>query len=315
MNRLDRISAILVQLQSRSVVRAADCADRFGVSVRTIYRDIRTLEQAGIPIYGDAGRGYSLVEGYKLPPLMFTTEEALAFLTAEKFIEQLTDSHNSRYFHQGMDKIRAVMQKVDRGYMESVGDSISVYRSRHTPQAKMPNLLQTILRSVNDRVILQMDYTNADESLSCREIEAVGVTFSNPFWYLTAYCHLRGEYRTFRLDRIDNLTPTSKPHTKKEHPSLESLIGHDDYACLTKVIIRTDAQTARRNRDANYFMGLIEEKELSDGRIEQTYMSYSTEAMARWVLAHADTTSVVSPKEVTEHIERIIKYYGNEQNM
>ena len=62
-------------------------------------------------------------------------------------------------------------------------------------------------------------------------------------------------------------------------------------------------------------MGLIEEKELSDGRIEQTYMSYSTEAMARWVLAHADTTSVVSPKEVTEHIERIIKYYGNEQNM
>ncbi len=307
MNRLDRISAILVQLQSHRIVRAADCAERFGVSVRTIYRDIRTLEQAGVPVCGDAGVGYSLVDGYRLPPLMFTPEEALAFLTAEKFIEHLTDSHNSLHFNSGMDKVRAVMRGVGRSYMEGIGDSISIYCSRNTPVAKTSNLLQTILRSIGESMILEVDYTNADENTSRREVEAVGVTFSNPYWYMTAWCHLRGEYRTFRLDRIDNIAITDRTHTIETHPPLESLVGHDDYTCLTRVVIRTDISTARRYRDTNYFMGLVEERETEDGRMEQTYMSYSTEAMARWVLSQADTTVVVEPEEVNEHIKRIIK--------
>ncbi len=228
MNRLDRISAILVSLQSRSVVRAADLADRFGVSVRTIYRDVRTLEQAGVPICGDAGIGYSLVEGYRLPPLMFTPEEALAFLTAEKFIEQLTDSHNSRHFRSGMDKVRAVMRGVQRDYPSLLAGAISVYRSSHTPEAKTPNLLQTILHSVARREILAMDYTRADGSVSRREIEAVGVAFADPCWYLAAWCHLRGEYRKFRLDRIDNLVPSGRTHTIASHPPLGELMKYHD---------------------------------------------------------------------------------------
>ncbi|HCC52157.1 MAG TPA: transcriptional regulator, partial [Porphyromonadaceae bacterium] len=107
MNRLDRISALLIQLQSRPIVKASEMAERFGVSLRTIYRDMRTLSEAGVPLCGDSGIGYSLVEGYKLPSLMFTKEEAMAFLTAEKMIGQLTDTQNSYYFRQGMDKIRA----------------------------------------------------------------------------------------------------------------------------------------------------------------------------------------------------------------
>ena len=309
MNRLDRISAILVQLQSRSVVRAADLAERFGVSIRTVYRDMRTLEEAGVPLCGDAGVGYSLVEGYRLPPLMFTHEEALAFLTSEKFIEQMTDSHNSGHFRSGMDKVRAVMRGVQKDYMADVGGSISVYRSRHMPEAKIPGLLQTILRSVGDREILAMDYTGGDGKVSNRRIEAVGVTFSYPCWYVAAWCHLRGEYRTFRLDRIDSLTATGHKHTIEEHPSPESLMERDGYACLTEVVIRTDAATAMRNRDACYFMGLVEERDMGDGRIEQRYMSYSTEAMARWVLSHADTTEAVSPAEVNEKIEKIIEQW------
>ena len=197
MNRLDRISAILVQLQSRSVVRAADLASRFGVSVRTIYRDIRTLEQAGVPICGDAGLGYSLVEGYRLPPLMFTPEEALAFLTAEKFMDSLTDSHNSAHFRSGMDKVRAVMRGVPKDYMSELHEKITVRHS--TPAAKRPDLLQTILRSINNREILSMDYTNTDGMGSRREVEAAGVIFYHPCWYLTAWCHLRAKFEHMDL--------------------------------------------------------------------------------------------------------------------
>ena len=91
MNRFDRITAILIQLQSKKVVRAQDLADRFDISLRTVYRDIRTLEEAGVPLYGEAGVGYSIVDGYRLPPVMFTQEEAMAFITAEKLMEKFTD--------------------------------------------------------------------------------------------------------------------------------------------------------------------------------------------------------------------------------
>ncbi len=229
MNRLDRISAILVQLQSRSIVRAVDCAERFGVSVRTIYRDMRTLEQAGVPVYGDAGVGYSLIEGYRLPPLMFTPEEALAFLTAEKFIEQMTDSHNSGHFRSGMDKVRAVMRGVQKDYMADVGKNIVVCRSPHVSQTVRPGVLQAILRSIDEKEILTMEYRRGDGRDSRREVEAVGMTFSHPCWYLAAWCHLRNEYRTFRLDRIDSLAATGRLHTIASHTPLGELMNYDNF--------------------------------------------------------------------------------------
>lgn len=219
MNRLDRISAILVQLQSRSVVRASDCAERFGVSLRTIYRDMRTLEGAGVPLCGDAGVGYSLIDGYRLPPLMFSPEEAIAMLTAEKLIERLTDSHNSAHFRSGMDKIRAVMRGVPRGYLESIDRSIEVH---HDSQAIRPGVLQTILRSIHAREILTMEYTRGDGSQSTRRVEAVGMTYLHPRWYMAAWCHSRGEYRTFRLDRIDSLTGLGQTHSI-DHPPFAEL--------------------------------------------------------------------------------------------
>ena len=280
-------------------------AERFGVSMRTIYRDIGTLSEAGVPICGNPGVGYSLVEGYRLPSLMFTKEEAMAFLTAEKIIVQLTDTQNSNYFRQGMDKIRAALRAVDKKYLHDMDDSIAVYKSRNAGES-LPNLLQTILSSINDKLIVEIDYTNIDKKKSKRALEAVGITYSHPNWYLSAWCHLRKEYRMFRLDRIDNIKITAEKQTKV-HPPLESLIGNDNPQCLLKVVLRTNKEVAKYNADRCYFLGLTEEKELPDGQLEQTYMAYSLEPLARWALANADTTTVVSPAEINDIIKQIIK--------
>jgi len=281
-------------------------AERFGVSLRTIYRDMRTLSEAGVPICGNSGIGYSLVEGYRLPSLMFTKEEAMAFLTAEKIIEQLTDAQNSNYFRMGMDKIRAALRSVDKNYLHHMDDTIAVYRSRKTKES-LPNLMQTILSSINDKLVLEVGYTNADGKESKRLLEAVGISYSHPNWYLSAWCHLRSEYRMFRLDRISNVATTADRHSQS-HPSLESLlIEVDSPQCLREVILHTSKQVAGYYADRCYFMGLTEEKELTDGRIEQRYMAYSLEPLARWVLANADTTSVVSPAEIKDIIKQIIK--------
>lgn len=305
LTRLDRISALLVQLQSRPIVKSSDMAERFGVSQRTIYRDMRTLSEAGVPICGNSGVGYSLVEGYRLPSLMFTKEEAIAFLTAEKIIEQLTDTQNSNYFRQGMDKIRAALRAVDKKYLHDMDNTIAVYKSRNVGE-NLPNLMQMILSSINDKLIIEIDYTNAGDNTSKRALEAVGITYSHPRWYLSAWCHLREEYRMFRLDRIQNIKITGNKHAKI-HPPLESLLGCDDPQCLTEVILHTSKEVARHYADRCYFMGLTGEKELADGEIEQTYMAYSLEGLARWVLANADTTTVVKPVEIKGIIKQIIQ--------
>src|ERR1700743_1246587 len=120
MNRIDRISAILIQLQSRRVVKAADIAERFNISLRTVHRDVKTLEEAGIPIIGEAGVGYSIMDGYRLPPVMFTKEEATAFLTADKVMDQLTDASTTGHHKSAMYKIRAILKSTEKNLLEDM---------------------------------------------------------------------------------------------------------------------------------------------------------------------------------------------------
>lgn len=308
MNRLDRIAAIMIQLQSRPIVKAGQIAERFGVSLRTIYRDIRTLSEAGVPICGDAGVGYSLIEGYRLPPLMFTKEEALAFVTAEKFIEQLTDPQNSHLFRSGMDKIRAVLRDVDKGGLEQAGNHIEVYRNDKLPGQKFPNLIQIILKSIDEKQALRMNYfTPSRDDHTLRIIEAVGLSYMYPYWYLIGYCHWRQEYRNFRLDRIEDVETTGIGFSRK-HPAFKKLLSdHNKSACLTKAILTTTRETSLMMGDTRYYFGLISEKEISTGVLEQTYMCYNLDVMARWTLSFADTTRVVEPQELKEKIKQIIK--------
>lgn len=304
LNRFDRVASLLVQLQSRPIVKASEMAERFGVSLRTIYRDMNTLSEAGVPICSNSGVGYSLVEGYSLPSLMFTKEEAMAFLTAEKIIETLTDRQNSIYFNQGMDKIRAVLRAVDKKFLHNMDNTIAVYKSRRMGDS-IPNLMQIILGSINEKQIIEIAYKDHHEQNSKRALEAVGVTYSHPHWYLSAWCHLRNDYRMFRLNRIEDVEVTNKQYTK-DHPPLETLLGDEECRAFIEVVLHTSKDVARNHADRCYFMGLTEEVELENGKIEQTYMAYSLDNLARWVLANADTTTVIKPIEIKGIIKQIV---------
>jgi biotin operon repressor len=111
MNRVDRLMAIVVRLQSRRVVRAEDLAAHFEISVRTVYRDLAALGEAGIPIVAEAGVGYSLVKGYHLPPVMFTADEASALSIARKLVEHLTDASLRKQMESALAKIRSVLPR------------------------------------------------------------------------------------------------------------------------------------------------------------------------------------------------------------
>src|SRR6202012_2077835 len=201
MNRIDRISAILIQLQSRRVVKAADIADRFNISLRTVYRDVKTLEEAGIPLIGEAGVGYSIMDGYRLPPVMITREEATAFLTAEKFVEKLTDAATSANHRSAMYKIRAILKTTEKDLLEDIDSNIEVFKSFSHSAITGNDYIQLILNSISGKNILQIEYfAHHSQENTKREIEPVGIFFQDNNWHLVAYCHLRNDYRDFRID-------------------------------------------------------------------------------------------------------------------
>src|ERR1043166_4121082 len=124
MNRIDRLAAIFLQLQSKRLVKAQDIAEKFSISLRTVYRDIRALEEGGVPIIGEAGVGYSLMQGYKLPPVMFNRDEASALLTAAKLVQSKTDAHTAKHYNSALDKIKAVLRFSEKEHIEEIDEHI-----------------------------------------------------------------------------------------------------------------------------------------------------------------------------------------------
>jgi predicted DNA-binding transcriptional regulator YafY len=149
--RFDRIVAILIQLQSKKNVRAQDMAERFEVSLRTIYRDIRTLEASGVPIYSEAGIGYSLMEGYRLPPVMFTREEASSFIAAEKLMEKFTDRELAKHYTSATYKLKAVLKTTDKDWLSGMESNILMLPPHKLFNEKVPNALAVLFKSVAEK--------------------------------------------------------------------------------------------------------------------------------------------------------------------
>ncbi len=306
MNRIDRVTAILIQLQSAKVVKAQDIANRFGISLRTVYRDIRTLEEAGVPLLGEAGVGYSIMEGYRLPPVMFTPQEATAFLTAEKLIEKITDTSTVENYKSAMYKVRAVLKSSEKEFLEAAGQHIQVVR-RQTLSVIPDNLIQNILKSIADKKVVVMAYSaKFSEETTRRKIEPIGISFMSNRWHLIAFCQLRKDYRDFRIDRIESLEITEENYST-QHPSLQKYLEEiAEKQDLVKVVVQVEKEAAKYIEEPRMFYGFVSETEL-DGKKEMTFLVPYLEGFARWFMEYADSAKVVSPMELKDRVKELTK--------
>src|SRR5918993_4528957 len=128
MNRIDRLTAILIQMQTKRVVKAEEIADRFEISLRTVYRDVKALMEAGVPIGSEAGKGYFIVDGYHLPPVMFSQHEASAMSLAGKLVEKMTDLSVRKAYESALLKIKSVLNQSEKDHLENLQSSIQVLR-------------------------------------------------------------------------------------------------------------------------------------------------------------------------------------------
>jgi len=306
MNRLDRLSAILIQLQSRKVVRAQDIADRYQISLRTVYRDVRSLEEAGVPVIGESGVGYSLVEGYRLPPVMFTREEATAFITAEKLVATLTDTASSISYSQALDKVRAVLKTADKDYLEQLDSRIAVVKNIRPPQlGSQHNPLQIILQAIAAKKLIQLDYfAYYRQEDTKRLVEPMGVFYIETYWHLIAWCRERKAYRDFRFDRILEICSTDEVFVD-EHPSLSSYLADqykDQHMEEVTLLLNDDANL--HLGEQKYYMGYVSESVTPAG-VEMQFLTMSIEGFARWYMSFADYASILKPAALQDRVEEL----------
>nr|WP_315221085.1 YafY family protein [uncultured Flavobacterium sp.] len=309
--RFDRIVAILIQLQSKKIVKAQELADRFEVSLRTIYRDIRTLEASGVPIYSEAGVGYALMEGYRLPPVMFTREEVSSFIAAEKLMQKFTDTALGNHHASAMYKLKSVLRSTDKDWLTNIESKIVMQASEPMFNDSSPNTLAVLFESIAEKKQILLSYkTLESETATNRNIEPVGVFHDHNNWYFLGFCHLRKEYRQFRTDRIQGIQKTEHDFTL-EHDSLETYLNKDQTLPTTKVRILVSKKIINYLRYEQKYHGYVSEKEVGE-EIEMTFMSSSIEeGFPRWILMFGDYATIVEPESLKEKVLELLEKIKN----
>ncbi|MDX5442846.1 MAG: YafY family transcriptional regulator [Hymenobacteraceae bacterium] len=218
MNRIDRLFGILILLQSKKYLTAEQIAEKFGISVRTVYRDVKALGEQGVPVSFEPHKGYFVVQGYFLPPVSFTSEEAGAMLLMEGLVSGFADKSIQKHYATALNKIKAVLKHQEKERLEQLNHNIKLQLP-----ACINNdyeYLSVLQQAVTEKQVLEIDYKNNKEEVSRRQIEPIGLIFYAFSWHVIAWCHLRDEYRDFKVSRILKVKPTGLLFQKTEHMPL-----------------------------------------------------------------------------------------------
>ena len=312
MNRFDRVVSIFLLLQTRSVVTAKFLSEQFEVSERTIYRDIRTLENAGIPIGSEAGVGYFLERGYHLPPVSFTLDEAASILLGEKLLVSSLDANSRQDFKQALNKIKAVVDTTDKDYLASLdADSAALPTGSQFPNER-PNSqsedrwLRECRRALLHRNLVEIDYlaVNSEQPTS-RQIEPIGLYYYGWHWHLIGWCRLREGYRDFRLDRITSFVPQAEQFPRHSRLTLQQYLDEQpDKEGLQEVELLFDSASARYVQEQRYMFGFIDEEQVAEG-VKMRFLTHVPDYMARWLLQYTDGVKVLKGEAMKTSLQQL----------
>lgn len=308
MNRIDRLTAILIHLQTKRVVKAEEISGRFEISLRTVYRDVRALMEAGVPIGSEAGKGYFIVDGYHLPPVMFNQEEASAMLTAGKLVEKMTDDSIRKAYDSALSKIKSVLNTSEKDHLENLQSSIAVFKSPdHQPD--FPNeFMADIQKGISKKNILTLNYYSNKQEHTNRDVEPIGVVYYSGRWHLIAWCRLRNGYRDFRIDFIQSMKNTGQIfdsrnlYTLKEY--FKSLMqAHED---MIKVVVSFERSVSHYVKNARYYYGYVTEEEL-EGRCHMSFLIVNMRSFCRWLLMYGTAVEIESPEALRQTMEEMVE--------
>lgn len=315
MNKTERMLAIVIELQRKGVLRAEDLADRFETSIRTIYRDMQALSEAGVPVAGAPGTGYSLMDGYFLPPVSFTADEAVSLLIGADFVDLRLDAVYGEKARSSQEKIEAILPENVREETARVRSVIRLLneraaRTRGQEKETFEQLRQAILkrRRIHFRYSKNMPESDGNRH-SERTADPYGLVFSQGAWVLVAFCGLRRDIRHFRLSRMNELVVLEDEFQFLPGFRLQDQQSTDDRNVIVRMLV--DPAVADRIQEAdNFYMESFEPGK--EGWLA-TFRVRRIEELLQWVLGWGAAVRVLEPDSLRERmlkeIERMLEHY------
>src|SRR5262245_7470509 len=319
MNRTDRLLAIVLELQRKRHQRAEDLAATFEISKRTIYRDIDALCQSGVPIIGEPGFGYSLVEGYFLPPVSFSSDEATMLLLGSDFVADNFDAQYREAARSASHKIEAVLNNKVRGEVEYLRNSIAFVATDTLSRDTASGLLPSLRRAIIERRTVQFHYHTryAKEGQSprnTREANPYGLVHLGEAWYLIAHCHLRQGIRNFKVDRMTGVMLLDKSFERPPDFKLDSSTEQNGRDLTIRALFSPEVAPWVRESRSYY---VTEMEDCTDGLLV-TMRAHVESEVFNWLLGWGANVQVLEPSSLrnrlAEEAQKILEKYFSPPN-
>lgn len=315
-----RLINLILILQRQPGLKAAELAGRLGVSVRTLHRYFEMLDEMGVPVYAERGPygGFSLVRGYKLPPLVFTPEEAVAVTLGTSLVGEMW----GQLYHEAAEGVLAKLENVlpneQRQEIAWARKSlVATGMHRNDMQALAP-VLEKLRRAVRETHRVRMTYLSGNNPHGeRREFDPYALIHRWGWWYVVGWCHLRDALRTFRVDRISELALTGQRFSLPADFDIQQYMA-DEWkdAPQIRVRLRFDGQSAEIARYARGYWETLAEQ--ADGSVEVSFQATDLHAAASTALAYGPAVIVLGPPEVRQLVQAwaqaIVQSYENLSN-
>ena len=302
MNRTDRLLAIVLELQGRDRVRAEDLAQTFEVTKRTIYRDIAALNESGVPVVSAPGQGYWLMEGYFLPPVSLSPDEAIMLILGSEMMAQSFDAQYQAAAESASRKVEAVLNTEAQKEVAYLRDNIRFISMNSKLFSGVPDMLQQVRRAILEQKSLYLHYFKRAEGqggeLTERKVDPHGLIYFNGTWMLSAYCHLRKAMRMFRLERIRQVKVLAKSFTRQAGFSVHNLRGPENHDTTVELLFDSDIAQWVRERPAPQ-PGTY--KDTPEGLCVTLKVHHFGEPLP-WILSWGAKIKVLGPKRLQERL-------------
>lgn len=304
-NVATRLITLILTLQRQPGQKAADLAERLGVSVRTLHRYFGMLDEMGVPVYAERGPygGFSLVRGYKLPPLVFTPEEAVAVSLGTSLVHEMWGTLYHEAAQGALAKLENVLPDEQRQEIAWAQRSLVATGMNRADIAMLAPSLEKLRRAVRENRRVSMTYHSGNSPHGeRRELDPYALVHSIGWWYVIGYCHLRSGLRTFRVDRIAELTLTGQTFpTPADFDIRAYLAQHWMEAQPLKVQMRFTPEFAHLAQYARGYWDTLAEE--PDGAILVTFSAPDVYSAASNALSYGPAVTVLEPPEVRQMVK------------
>lgn len=310
--RIDRMLAITVTLLNRDIISARELADRFEVSIRTIYRDVDAISMAGIPITSYAGKqgGFKIIDSFKLDRQLLTMKDMLAMLSALKGINATLENEE---LDSAIDKITCLIPDDKTSLLEDHLQHISIEILPWGNQKKQQKFLKQIFNSVTENNIIEFQYENSKGEIRERKVEPMTLIFKGYAWYLFAFCLYRKDYRLFRLSRMKDVIISEEKFVRKAKTHKEYFNESHKTEELTNIVLKCSSKIKQKIIE---FFGEENVEIQENDDLIVNFSAPEDEWIYSIILSFGEYVEVLEPKRIKDVIkekaEKIISFYNHD---